>query len=129
MSAAVSATQMTRTRDRPWLKTAPTASGRRWPVRRAVRIWTPSARPSGKTRKSKSTESATAMAPSSVTPTRARKMESIRWRRVSLASARMMGSETLQTSRERLSVVITTQVRLGLFGLDANPPHAVSAIL
>src|SRR5207245_426118 len=63
---------------------------------------------SGGTRKTKSIESATAIAPSSVTPTRARKIVSIRWRTASLVCAKMIGSETLQTTRERLSVVMST---------------------
>src|SRR5436190_21687925 len=64
----------------------------------------PSTSASGTTKKSRSSESATAIAPSSVTPTRARKIVSIRCRTDSLAWARIIGSETLQTIRASVSV-------------------------
>src|SRR5947199_443702 len=108
LSAIVDAAQTASVSTKPWLKAAPTAPGRRCPARRAVTIWMPSTRASGGTRKIKSIESATAIAPSSVTPTRARKIVSIRWRTASLVCAKMIGSETLQTTRERLSVVMST---------------------
>src|SRR6185369_7196897 len=85
----------------PWLKTAPTASGRRWPTRRAVRIWIPSTSDSGRIRNNNITASATAIAPSSVIPTWDRNSVSIRWSRVSVASTKMIGMETFQTTRER----------------------------
>src|SRR5881409_3879509 len=72
----------------------------------------PSTSASGATRKIMSIESATAIAPSSVTPTRARKIVSITWRTASLVCAKIMGSETLQTTRESLSGVIPTNAVL-----------------
>src|SRR6266699_4150411 len=108
LRATVDATQTTSMRTKPWLKAAPSASGRRCPARRAVTIWMPSTSASGATRKIKSIESATAIAPSSVTPTRARKIVSITWRTASLVCAKMIGSEIPQTTRESLSAVIPT---------------------
>src|SRR5216117_2665896 len=112
LRATVDATQTTSMRTKPWLKAAPSASGRRCPARRAVTIWMPSTSASGATRKIKSIESATAIAPSSVTRTRARKIVSITWRTASLVCAKMIGSEIPQTTRESLSAVIPTSAVL-----------------
>src|SRR5436309_6650393 len=112
LRATVDATQTTSMRTKAWLKAAPSASGRRCPARRAVTIWMPSTSASGATRKIKSIESATAIAPSAVTPTRARKIVSITWRTASLVCAKMIGSEIPQTTRESLSAVIPTSAVL-----------------
>ena len=65
-----------------------------------------SANPTGSTRNNSSTESAIASAPTSATPTRARKIVSIRCRRFTLAPAKMTGSETFHTTRESLLMLI-----------------------
>src|SRR5262252_7755429 len=88
------------TSSRPWRNTAPTAHGRPRPTCRAVRIWIPSTRPSGTTRNSCQIESATAIAASSVTPTRARKIVFVTCNTISLTPANMIGSDRRHKARD-----------------------------
>ena len=106
LRAVVTIRETKATARKPWLKMDATASVRLWPARREARIWMASANPTGITRNSSRTESATARAPSSAIPTRARKIVSIKCRRVSLAPARITGSETFHTTRESLLMLI-----------------------
>jgi hypothetical protein len=68
------------------------------------------------------TESAMAMAPSSATPTRARKSVSMRCRKFSLAAARMTGSETFHTTRERGLMLMRLRTLWNFFGTGERNP-------
>src|SRR5881396_1068487 len=63
---------------------------------------------------------AIATAPSSVTPTRARKIESVTWRMLSLISAKIRGSDTPQTIRDRPLAFMAAAGR----GLERRSPAA-----